>query len=224
MDKWRLRTLTKLWAVSFAALATSSASAWAQPFPSPPATEPGHAVPSFVNEHGNDDDSSCRLSDEAIGIQPIPDRPPLLFEYNDYFLSPGFLSQGVELPTGEIVRPSVWVFGVNQFAYQYFNNKWNPQKADELVDRLDIFTQLNLSATERVVAGFSPFDRVDNQPHSSKQKYTEVDFQDGRFINGTTLTPLALFSRGTSARSFRAWTCTTARCSTTVSRSAGSRC
>ena len=156
----RTRKLSKLRVAAFAAaLMVNSASAWGQPSlatpqtvptdpaasdsvapppqqpldpPTPPADEPGSAVPSFVTEHGKGGESSCRLSDAAIGIQPIPERPPLIFEYNDYFLSPGFLSKGVELPTGEIVRPSIWVFGTNQFAYQYFNNKWNPQKAERI--------------------------------------------------------------------------------------------
>src|SRR5208337_176334 len=106
-------------------------------------------------------------------------------------------SKGIELPTGEIVRPSWWVFGTDQFAYQYFNNKWSPPPSDELVDRLDIYGQLNLTATERFVVGFRPLDReVDYVPYASKRKYTEIDFQDGRFINGTNATPSALFFEG----------------------------
>ena len=46
-----------------------------------------------------------------------------MVELNDHFLSPGFLSKGIELPTGEIVRPSLWVFGTNQAGYNYFNNQ-----------------------------------------------------------------------------------------------------
>ncbi len=155
----------------------------------------GYAVPSFVTGHPIEGESNCRLSDVPIGIQPIPERPALLYE-DGKFLSPGFLSKGIELPTGEIVRPSWWVFGTDQFAYQYFNNKWSTQKADEFVDRLDIYTQLNLSATERAVIGFRPLDREVDGPNSSKRKYTEVDFQDGRFINGTNISPSTYFFEG----------------------------
>ena len=164
-------------------------------FPAP-AEEPGYAVPSFVTAHDHEGEAACRLSDVAPGILPIPDRPALIYEMGK-FLSPGFLSKGKELPTGEIVRPSWWVFGTDQFAYQFYNSKWNTQKANELVDRLDIFTQLNLTATERFLVGFRPLDReVDAPPVYSKRKYTEIDFQDGRFLNGTNITPSTLYFEG----------------------------
>jgi len=93
------RKLSKLWVAAFAAaLMMNGASAWGQPSPAtppnrsdgpgsvrlsrsaaaaalrsptPPADEPGTPVPSFVTEHGKGGESSCRLSDVAIGIQPI---------------------------------------------------------------------------------------------------------------------------------------------------------
>ena len=144
-------------------------------------------MPTFVTGHEHEGESDSRLSDIPIGIQPIPPRPALLYERPGKFLSPGFLSKGKELSTGEIVRPSWWVFGTDQLAYQYFNNKWSTQKANEIVDRLDIYTQLNLTATERFLVGFRPLDRENDQPGFSQRKYTEVDFQDGRFINGTDI-------------------------------------
>ena len=44
--------------------------------------------------------------------------------------------------------------------------------------------------------GFRPFDREVDGPNSSKRKYTEVDFQDGRFINGTNISPSTYFFEG----------------------------
>ena len=121
--------------------------------------EPGSAKPSFATKHGPEDESSSRLSDVPIGIQPIPLRPPLIVETNDHFLSPGFLSPGIELPTGQVVRPSLWVFGTNQFGYNYFDNRSNPTKASELVDRLDLFAQLNLSGVDAFSSGCVPSTR-----------------------------------------------------------------
>ena len=126
-----------------------------------------------------------------IGIQPIPERPPLIVELNDHFLSPGFLSKGIELPTGEIVRPSFWVWGQNQFGYNYFDNKTNP-KANELVDRLDLWAQLNLTGTERFVLEMRPLDKE----RDSKRIYTRVDFQTGQVVNGTNYDPETFFFEG----------------------------
>ncbi len=152
---------------------------------------PGFAVPSFSTQRVEGEGRS-RLSDESIGIQPIPDRPPLIVETNDHFLSPGFLSTGLELPTGEIVRPSLWVFGNNQFGYNYFNNKTNPTIANELVDRLDLFTQLNLTATERFVWGVRPLDKE----RLNKRVYTRWDFERNRGPDGLNIDPETLFFEG----------------------------
>jgi hypothetical protein len=51
------------------------------------------------------------LSETAIGIQPVPQRPDLLFEWNEPFLGEGLLRPGTALPTGAVWRPAVWVFG-----------------------------------------------------------------------------------------------------------------
>src|SRR5262245_32489347 len=67
-------------------------------------------------------ESKSRISDEVIGIQPVPDRPPLVFEKHDPFLGNGFLTPGIELPTWAVWRPSLWVFGTNRLAFQYFQD------------------------------------------------------------------------------------------------------
>ncbi len=183
-----------------AAPATGDAADAAVPLPAwvPAACgdEPGYAEPSFAthphHHHEEEDDASCRLSDVPIGIQPIPERPPLIVELNDHFLSPGFLSKGIELPTGEIVRPSFWVWGINQFGYNYFDNKTSPTKANELVDRLDLWAQLNLTATERFVLELRPLDKERN----SKRIYTRVDFEEGKVVNGTNIDPETFFFEG----------------------------
>src|SRR5262245_42683690 len=136
-------------------------------------------------------ESKSRISDEAIGLQPVPDRPPLLVERNGLFLGPGFLSPGIELPTGAVWRPSLWVFGANRFAFQYFQDHKTTNSL-ELVDRLDLFTQLNLTGTERLVFGVRPLDHeVSNQ-----RRYTRYDFTARRFQDGVNFYPQTLFFEG----------------------------
>ena len=136
-------------------------------------------------------ESPSRISDEVIELQPIPDRPRLPIETNDHFLSTGFLSPGINLPTGAGWRPSIWVFGDNRVAAQYFNNNSTTDRA-EIVDRLDLFTQINLTGTERFVYEMRPLDKeVQNV-----RKYTSFDMSDGQFINAVNIKPQACFFEG----------------------------
>ena len=106
----------------------------------------------FGAEH---DEVRSALSDQAIGIQPIPERPPLLIEWNEAFLGVGPLADGIELPTGAIWRPAFWVFGDLRSGVQYADSTG---PIAEWANRLDLFGQLNLTGTERVLVGLRPFD------------------------------------------------------------------
>jgi hypothetical protein len=164
--------------------------------PAAPEEEPGFAVPSYVHTRNKEDDASSRLSDVAIGIQPIPERPRLLVELNGLFLGPGFLSEGIQLPTGEIIRPSLWVFGTNQFGYNWFDNRNNIKNVSEIVERLDFFTQLNFSGTERIVYGIRPFDQERKVAGVSRRIYTSYEFDLDKGINGTNGNIETLFFEG----------------------------
>jgi len=135
--------------------------------------------------------SSSRISDEVIGIQPVPDRPHLVVEKGDRFLGTGFFRQGCQLPTGAVWRPSLWVFGQNRLAFQYFDNQ-SSINTTELVDRLDLFAQLNLTGTERLVFGVRP---LDHEVHNQR-RYTSYDFTDGRYVDGLNFYPQTLFFEG----------------------------
>ncbi len=136
-------------------------------------------------------ESKSRLSDEVIGIQPLPERPHLLVETNDHFLSPGFLSPGCELPTGAVWRPSLWVFGTNRVAAQYYEDH-QTTNAMEVVDRLDLFAQLNLTGTERILFGVRPLDHeVDNF-----RRYSSYNFAAGKGEDGVNFYPQTLFFEG----------------------------
>ncbi len=107
-------------------------------------------------EAGKDD---SRLTDERIPLEPdaVPERPRPLIELGDRFLGSGTLEKGFKLPTGAVWEPSLVVFGTLRTAYQSFDN--DTGRYSELASRLDLFGNLQLSGTERVVAGFRPLDR-----------------------------------------------------------------
>ncbi len=95
-----------------------------------------------------------------LKLDEVPDRPRPLLELGDPFLATGEISSGVELPTGAVWQPSLLVFGNFRTAVQAFND--GDRGSSEWVNRLDLFFNLQLSGTERLLAGFRPLDQ-DNQ-------------------------------------------------------------
>lgn len=130
------------------------------------------------------------LDDEAIGMQDVVDRPRLVYEVGEDFLGPGSLDFGIESPTGEIVRPALWVFGTYRAGYNYINRP--STNVSEFAQRLDLFSQLNLSGTERVVFGVRPFD----EEKGPKRVWTLYDFEDGRWRDGYNADIQTLFFEG----------------------------
>jgi hypothetical protein len=115
-----------------------------------------------------EEESPSRLSDKPIPLQieEVPKRPRLLLELGDTFLGSGALGREFNLPTGAIWRPSFWVFGQYRTSVQTFENGLTDEgeavedtQASEWVNRLDIFGNLKLSGTERILIGFRPLDR-----------------------------------------------------------------
>lgn len=98
------------------------------------------------------------LATESIPLQTddFPKRPRLLLEIGEQFLSSGPLSRGIQLPTGAVWRPALWIFGTYRSSVQGFDNGVN--EIGEWAHRLDIFANLRLTGTERVLIGFRPAD------------------------------------------------------------------
>jgi hypothetical protein len=102
-----------------------------------------------------------RLPDKPIRFRTkgdIPDRPPLILELGDPFLAPGNLRAGFELPTGAVWQPRLWVFGTLRTALQTFDNGVTPP-TPEWVNRFDLFANLQLTGTEKIVFGIRPLDK-----------------------------------------------------------------
>lgn len=156
-------------------------------------TTPAEPLAYFVERltHSHHDHVKTGLTPYPIGIRPVPSRPNLPIELNEEFLAPGFLKQGIETPFGAIWRPSIWVFGTSRTGYSYTDSEPGAT-VSEFVTRLDLFGQLNLSGTERVVVGLRPFDKET----AAGRTFTAYDVNDGRFIDGVNADIQTLFFEG----------------------------
>ncbi|GAB4155117.1 MAG: hypothetical protein Tsb009_31900 [Planctomycetaceae bacterium] len=140
--------------------------------------------------HMEHDEINAELSGSPIGIQEIPERPPLILELNEDFLGPGFLESGIELPTGAVWRPALWVFGTYRTGLSYSESS-APTFA-ESAQRLDIFAQLNLSGTERFVVGMRPLD----QEVGPGREFNSYGFRNGDVMDGWNSDVQTLYFEG----------------------------
>ncbi len=100
-------------------------------------------------------DEEVEYLDEAHELAPFA-KP--IFIFGDPFLTPGNLSEGFELPTGAVWQPSMWIFGQGRTVLQ--TQKQNEGKRlSEWANTLDLFANLQLSGTERLVVGVNPLRR-----------------------------------------------------------------
>jgi hypothetical protein len=102
-----------------------------------------------------------RLTDDVIPLDKSIQRPRSLFELGGPFLDTGPMGQGVELPTGWVVQPQFLLFGTYRTAMQTFD-RGKPERETEWANRLDVFGNLQLSGTERILVGFRPLDKNNN--------------------------------------------------------------
>ena len=108
---------------------------------------------------GHGGHGSSRLTDEARPLADLPERPKPLIELGEPFLGTGTLSPGFELPTGAVWQPSLLVFGTLRTAVQSFEpDTAAGGRITELSTRLDLFANLALTGSERLVAGIRATD------------------------------------------------------------------
>ncbi len=121
--------------------------------------------------HGDDGhgESGSRFPDEPIPLADMPDRPRPLIEIGPKFLGTGNINQGFTLPTGAVWTPAFMAFGSLRTATQGADSGVADAQFGEAVARLDLFGNLYLTQTERILIGFRPLD------------------QDGRFTSYTFL-------------------------------------
>jgi hypothetical protein len=108
---------------------------------------------------GPDGKKTSRISDEAVAVldlESMPSRPNPILELGGDFLGPGNIRRGYELPTGAVWQPTLLVFGTHRSALQTFHS--DNETTAEFANRLDLFANLQLTASERFVLGLRPLD------------------------------------------------------------------
>ena len=102
---------------------------------------------------------SSRLSEEPIPLAKLPDRPRAPIDLGgDPFLGTGNVPRGFIAPGGAVVTPKLLTWGNLRTAVQGVE-LGNNTRRQAWANRLDLFSQLNFTATERIIASFRPFDK-----------------------------------------------------------------
>jgi hypothetical protein len=117
---------------------------------------------------------TSRFSDEKIQLLTPSDtgnRPPLIYESGDDFLGQGELQEGFETPWGAVWQPQFWVFGTLRSGLFYFDNGVR-SPSTEWASRLDLFANLQLTHSEKIIIGIRPLDR------NEFNRFTRVQLND----------------------------------------------
>ena len=112
------------------------------------------------------------------GLNKLPNRPNLLVELGDGFLDTGNLHPGFEVPViGAVWQPRLWTYFINRTTIQSFDNGFsNNERETEIANRLDLFFNLQLTGTEKILLGLRPTDK--NRP-TDFTKYTIDGSEEG---------------------------------------------
>lgn len=104
-------------------------------------------------------ESPSRLSDHPLPLQTdaVPGRTPPILEWGDPFLGRGVIGRGFKIPTGAVWNPTLQVFGSARSAFQVIDDGVN-RRVSEWANRLDLFANVQLTQTERILVGWRPLD------------------------------------------------------------------
>ncbi len=164
--------------------------------PAPAAAETGEPWYSWFWPLG-DRVEAAALKDEYVpfkSVGEIPGRPALALELGDPFLDTGQLHEGFEVPLlGAVWQPRLWAYMIARTALQTFDNGAPGRQRDtEWANRLDMFFNLQLTGTEKIILGLRPLDQ--NKPDA----FTRYTFEgaDKGFQNELNLDIETLFFEG----------------------------
>jgi hypothetical protein len=145
--------------------------------------------------------SKSRLSEKPKPLLKehvqLPERNPPIYEWNLPFLGPGNIISGFKSPTGAVWQPAFWVFGDFQTSAGAFNDGVNPGR-QYAAARADIYGNLQLTPTERVVIGFTPLSQGGNLGTG----VLHVDGQGTSFVNALNPNVQTLFFEGDTRQLF----------------------
>jgi hypothetical protein len=129
----------------------------------------------------------------------LPARTPPILELGGDFLGTGNISPGFEIPTGAVWQPRFWVYGNFRSAIQSHDIGRKKHTA-EWANRLDLFGNLQLTGTERLLIGITPL-------HDDAEFSGLVLSPDGeeRTENELNLNISTLFFEGDLAELFPMW-------------------
>jgi hypothetical protein len=119
------------------------------------------ADPADEEQRSGDPHFGLGLSEEVIPMlleQDLPRRTAPLLELGPPLLGPGKLGEGIELPTGAVWSPALWIFGAYRTSVNYITGG-DSEDILEWPHRLDLIFNLQLSGTERLVFNLQPLHR-----------------------------------------------------------------
>ncbi len=144
---------------------------------------------------------SSRLSDKCIPLADLPNRPRPIIELGEPFLGTGTLGDGFKIPGGAIWQPSFLAFGSLRTAVQGGNFRVGGVELGEAVSRLDLFGNLYLTQTERILIGFRPLDQAGNfTGYTFRARPSEFAAEEFQSFENFTVT--TLFMEGDIAELF----------------------
>jgi hypothetical protein len=138
------------------------------------------------------------LSDKPapLQLQGFPERPKPIIEIGQNpFLGSGPIAPGFTIPTGAVWQPDFIVFGTGRMAIQTFDD--GTKQITEWANRLDLYGNLFLTPTERILIGFRPVDKVALNSDKNTLRFSGYRFQphDGP-QNGLNAYVTTLFFQG----------------------------
>ena len=174
MDRSRhcFRALTlAAFAVLSAAISAGVVRADEKPDPTPDESEQQSEI-GLSGEHGETGHDQLALSEDPVPLlldEDLPKRTKPLLELGAPLLGPGKLKRGFTLPTGAVWTPALWVFGTYRTSINVVDFGGDAEELVEWPHRLDLFFNLQLSGTERLMIGF--------QPLNDGRRFTTYTFQ-----------------------------------------------
>ena len=97
-----------------------------------------------------------------LQLNSFPDRPaPLLESKDNPFFGRGYITKGFHSFTGAWWQPQYFIYGQFRSGVQTLHSGIEP-RTSEWVNRLDIYADLNVTPTERILVGLRPLDLQDN--------------------------------------------------------------
>ncbi len=139
---------------------------------------------------------SWELSDKRIPLKKITKRPSPILELGNPLLGTGKINKGIKLPTGAVWNPSLVIWGDLRTAFQTVDRNIDLDNNNlfEVTSRFDLFGNLSLTETERILIGFRPLDQ-----NGSFTRYTfnsPNELEDDSFEDESNFDFITLFFEG----------------------------